>query len=139
MAVSRLPKAVITITGMSGRLAASRVQNCRPSMPGIFRSVNTTSKSSRQKRSNAASAEVKQHGAKSRSRKSASQQVAHAPFVVDDQDSRLHELRSLRQMTVKQLPSPGRLATSIQPPCSWTMPVGDREAQPGAFAERPWS
>ena len=47
-------------------------QNSSPSMPGIFRSVSTASKSSRQEASKASAAEVKQRGAKSRSRRSVS-------------------------------------------------------------------
>ena len=55
-AESRLPNAVMTTTGTSGRFAQILSQSAIPSTPGMFRSVTTTSKSSASSRSNAASA-----------------------------------------------------------------------------------
>ena len=89
-----------------------------PSMPGIIKSVKTTAKSSRQNSSSASSAEVKQQGAVVAQPEVRLQQIAHAPLVVDNEDSRFHGLAPAGKKTTKQLPAPGRLLTSIQPPCS---------------------
>jgi len=86
MAVSRLPKPSSTMTGTSGRLATRREQNWMPSIPGIFRSVKTTSKSSRQNTSKppgrraAAGREIAEPEV-------GLQQVAHALLVVNNEDS----------------------------------------------------
>jgi len=44
-AVSRLPNAVMTTTGVSGRLAATQDATSSPDVPGMFRSTTMASKS----------------------------------------------------------------------------------------------
>src|SRR5450432_585140 len=58
-AVSRLPKAVMTTTGTSGRLATIRAHSSRPFMARMFKSVTTTSNGSVSMSASASSAAVR--------------------------------------------------------------------------------
>ncbi len=90
-AVSRLPNAVTTITGTSGRLATMRSHSARPSMPRMRTSVTTTSTSwPSQQRQGVGSRGPRVHPIPSRG-ESGFEELAHRLVVVDDEDAGAHE------------------------------------------------
>ena len=90
-AVSRLPKAVMTTTGTSGRLATMRSHSSSPFMPRMLRSVTTTSTSASRSAASAAAGSVR-HSVTSKpcGGEARLEQLAHAPVVVDDEDAAAH-------------------------------------------------
>ena len=135
MAVSRLPKAVITITGTSGRLAASRRAELDAVHAGHLQvgqhDVEVLAAEGLEGllgRGEAAGREIAQPQV-------GLQQVAHAPLVIDDEDSWLHGLAPSGKKTVKQLPSSGPAGHVDPAAVLLDDAVGDRQPQSGAFAD----
>ena len=99
IAVSRLPKAVMSTTGTSGQSAVTSVHSDVPLAPGMFWSTTRMSTScvpmTRQGRGGRLPGQHSETAAIQLRR----QQLAHGPIVVDDQHPALHAATSTGRTT----------------------------------------
>ena len=92
IAVSRLPNAGDHDDRQSGRLATTRSHSSTPLMPGMFRSVTTTSKSSAPIAISAAGAVAGGDDAVAAPGQPRLQEARHGVVVFDDEDALAHQL-----------------------------------------------
>ena len=139
-AVSRLPNAVITTTGVSVRLAATQAATSSPEVPGMFRSTTIASKSASSSSASAASPDVRDVDLEApRLRKPGLQQRAHLALVVDRPASPAPAgaHAALRGRNIEnRLPRPGALSACDPAAVLVDDVVGHRQTEPRRFADR---
>src|SRR5882724_10396169 len=133
----------MTTTGTSGRLATTRSQSARPSMPRVEVGEDEVDLGGveRRERGLARGVRLDLEAAGTESR---GDRLAHLPLVVDDEDASAHHSASHLEVhdaasagsagrgrkIEKRLPFPTSLSTSIQPPCSATIPCATASPRP---------
>ena len=120
IAVSRLPKAVMTTTGRSGRLTVQLVAQRDAGRAGHVVVGDDDVDVLGPHEGQGLGGRVPGQRLEAPARELGHQQIAHGPVVLDQQHPGLHDAASLAfsrgRKSSKRLPLPGVLSTAIQPP-----------------------